>query len=193
MSLPFLLFHRTTLMLALYISIFIVLTGILFICAIYSCIKVRNKGPHEYIFSSRYFKMLVIIISLPQASLIVLTLSYTIFSSLCMFKLFPAALQTVTRKIVQSRMNSTLVGVFSILLLFISSFANMVGIMSLFCHHCHITCSFKLSPTSREGDYISTPAPAYTPQRMLVSIIMRSEEALHFKNQIRPICSWRGQ
>ncbi|TKS77558.1 Adenylate cyclase type 6 [Collichthys lucidus] len=72
------IFPKTTLMLGLYISIFIILAIILFICAIYSCIK-----------------------------------------------LFPAALQTVTKKIVQSRANSTLVGVFTILLLFISSFANM--------------------------------------------------------------------
>ncbi|XP_040906735.1 adenylate cyclase type 6-like isoform X1 [Toxotes jaculatrix] len=72
------IFPKTTLMLGLYISIFIILSNILFICAIYSCIK-----------------------------------------------LFPVALQTVTKKIVQSRANSTLVGVFTILLLFISSFANM--------------------------------------------------------------------
>uniref|UniRef100_A0A7N6FDK7 Adenylate cyclase type 6 n=1 Tax=Anabas testudineus TaxID=64144 RepID=A0A7N6FDK7_ANATE len=72
------IFPKTTFMLGLYISIFIILANILFICAIYSCIK-----------------------------------------------LFPAALQTVTKKIVQSRANSTLVGVFTILLLFISSFANM--------------------------------------------------------------------
>uniref|UniRef100_A0AAQ5YTQ2 Adenylate cyclase type 6 n=1 Tax=Amphiprion ocellaris TaxID=80972 RepID=A0AAQ5YTQ2_AMPOC len=72
------IFPKTTLMLGLYISIFIILANILFICAIYSCVK-----------------------------------------------LFPAALQTVTKKIVQSRANSTLVGVFTILLLFISSFANM--------------------------------------------------------------------
>uniref|UniRef100_A0A672J1C3 adenylate cyclase n=1 Tax=Salarias fasciatus TaxID=181472 RepID=A0A672J1C3_SALFA len=39
--------------------------------------------------------------------------------------LFPAALQTVTKKIVQSRANSTLVGVFTILLVFVASFANM--------------------------------------------------------------------
>ncbi|KAM9752921.1 adenylate cyclase type 6-like isoform 2-T4 [Menidia menidia] len=71
-------FPKTTLMLGLYISIFIILANILFICVIYSCIK-----------------------------------------------LFPAALQTLTKNIVQSRANSTLVAVFSILLLFISSFANM--------------------------------------------------------------------
>uniref|UniRef100_A0A6Q2YEP9 Adenylate cyclase type 6 n=1 Tax=Esox lucius TaxID=8010 RepID=A0A6Q2YEP9_ESOLU len=73
-----LLFHSTPLMLGIYISIFIILVNILFICAIYSCIK-----------------------------------------------LFPAALQVVTKKIVQSRTNSTLVGVLTILLLFISAFVNM--------------------------------------------------------------------
>uniref|UniRef100_A0AAQ5XQE0 Adenylate cyclase type 6 n=1 Tax=Amphiprion ocellaris TaxID=80972 RepID=A0AAQ5XQE0_AMPOC len=82
------IFPKTTLMLGLYISIFIILANILFICAIYSCVK-----------------------------------------------LFPAALQTVTKKIVQSRANSTLVGVFTILLLFISSFANMVGTASLHLSH----------------------------------------------------------
>lgn len=45
MSRCFLLFRRTTLMLGLYISIFIILANILFICAIYSCIKVRKKKP----------------------------------------------------------------------------------------------------------------------------------------------------
>ncbi|XP_057673862.1 adenylate cyclase type 6-like [Corythoichthys intestinalis] len=69
---------KTLLMLGLYIGIFIILTNILFICSIYSCVK-----------------------------------------------LFPTALQTLTKKIVQSRANSTLVAVFTILLLFIASFANM--------------------------------------------------------------------
>ncbi|XP_034552492.1 adenylate cyclase type 6-like [Notolabrus celidotus] len=72
------IFPNTLLMFGLYIAIFIILANILFICAIYSCIK------H-----------------------------------------FPAALQTLTKKIVQSRANSTLVGVLTILLLFISSFAKM--------------------------------------------------------------------
>uniref|UniRef100_A0A669EXE5 Adenylate cyclase type 6 n=1 Tax=Oreochromis niloticus TaxID=8128 RepID=A0A669EXE5_ORENI len=39
--------------------------------------------------------------------------------------IFPAAMQTVSKKIVQSRTNSTLVGVFSIILVFISAFVNM--------------------------------------------------------------------
>ncbi|CAL8325093.1 unnamed protein product [Merluccius merluccius] len=72
------IFPHTPVMLGIYISIFIILANILFICAIYSCIK-----------------------------------------------LFPAAMQTVSRKIVQSRTNSTLVGVFTIILVFISAFVNM--------------------------------------------------------------------
>ncbi|XP_064155013.1 adenylate cyclase type 6-like [Anguilla rostrata] len=72
------IFPHTPLMLGIYISIFIILANILFICAIYSCIK-----------------------------------------------LFPVAMQTVSKKIVQSRTNSTLVGVFTILLVFVSAFVNM--------------------------------------------------------------------
>ncbi|KAL1021441.1 hypothetical protein UPYG_G00013290 [Umbra pygmaea] len=72
------IFPHTPVMLGIYISIFIILANILFICAIYSCIK-----------------------------------------------LFPAVLQTVSKKIVQSRTNSTLVGVFTIILVFISAFVNM--------------------------------------------------------------------
>uniref|UniRef100_A0A8C9WA37 Adenylate cyclase type 6 n=1 Tax=Scleropages formosus TaxID=113540 RepID=A0A8C9WA37_SCLFO len=72
------IFPHTPLMLGIYISIFIILANILFICAIYSCVK-----------------------------------------------LFPAAMQTVSKKIVQSRTNSTLVGVFTIILVFIAAFVNM--------------------------------------------------------------------
>ncbi|KAL2103951.1 hypothetical protein ACEWY4_000819 [Coilia grayii] len=72
------IFPHTPVMLGIYISIFIILANILFVCAIYSCIK-----------------------------------------------LFPAAMQTVSKKIVQSRTNSTLVGVFTLILVFISAFINM--------------------------------------------------------------------
>ncbi|XP_076839888.1 adenylate cyclase type 6 isoform X2 [Brachyhypopomus gauderio] len=72
------IFPHTPVMLGIYISIFIILANILFICAIYSCVK-----------------------------------------------LFPTAMQTVSKKIVQSRTNSTLVGVFTIVLVFISAFVNM--------------------------------------------------------------------
>uniref|UniRef100_A0AAY4B392 Adenylate cyclase type 6 n=1 Tax=Denticeps clupeoides TaxID=299321 RepID=A0AAY4B392_9TELE len=73
------IFPHTSVMLGIYVSIFIILANILFICAIYSCIK-----------------------------------------------LFPVAMQTVSKKIVQSRTNSTLVGVFTIILVFVSACVNMV-------------------------------------------------------------------
>ncbi|KAM6986299.1 adenylate cyclase type 5 [Aplochiton taeniatus] len=41
------------------------------------------------------------------------------------FGFFPVPLQTLSKKIVQSRLNSTLVGVFTILLVFLSAFINM--------------------------------------------------------------------
>uniref|UniRef100_A0A671MUL9 adenylate cyclase n=1 Tax=Sinocyclocheilus anshuiensis TaxID=1608454 RepID=A0A671MUL9_9TELE len=72
------IFPHTRLMLGMFISIFIFLAHVLFICAIYSCVK-----------------------------------------------LFPVTLQTVSKRIVQSRVSSTLVGVLTILLLFISAFVNM--------------------------------------------------------------------
>ncbi|XP_056094614.1 adenylate cyclase type 6 isoform X2 [Rhinichthys klamathensis goyatoka] len=77
-SIQIIIFPHTPLMLGMFISIFVILAHVLFICAIYSCAK-----------------------------------------------LFPVSLQTVSKRIVQSRINSTLVGVFTILLLFISAFVNM--------------------------------------------------------------------
>ncbi|XP_018429621.1 PREDICTED: adenylate cyclase type 6-like, partial [Nanorana parkeri] len=77
------IFPHSFLMLGVYTSIFIILVNILFVCAVYSCIK-----------------------------------------------LFPTALQRVSRKIVQSRTNSTLIGIFSILLVFTSAFVNMFA-----CNH----------------------------------------------------------
>uniref|UniRef100_A0A673IDP7 adenylate cyclase n=1 Tax=Sinocyclocheilus rhinocerous TaxID=307959 RepID=A0A673IDP7_9TELE len=78
------IFPHTPLMLGMFISIFIILAHVLFICAIYSCVK-----------------------------------------------LFPVTLQTASKRIVQSRVNSTLVGVFTILLLFISSVAVFLHISSI--------------------------------------------------------------
>ncbi|XP_062397247.1 adenylate cyclase type 6 [Sardina pilchardus] len=72
------IFPHTPLMLGIFISIFVILAHILFICSIYSCVK-----------------------------------------------LFPVALQTVSKRIVESRTNSTLVGVLTIVLVFISAFVNM--------------------------------------------------------------------
>ncbi|XP_044141015.1 LOW QUALITY PROTEIN: adenylate cyclase type 6 [Bufo gargarizans] len=77
------IFPHSFLMLGVYTSIFVILANILFVCAVYSCIK-----------------------------------------------LFPLVLQRLSRKIVQSRTNSTFIGIFSILLVFISAFVNMFA-----CNH----------------------------------------------------------
>ena len=56
-------------------------------------------------------------------------INHSLFNSLylpLLVQLFPAAMQTVSKKIVESRTNSTLVGVFTIILVFISAFVNMV-------------------------------------------------------------------
>ncbi|NXH85480.1 ADCY6 cyclase, partial [Edolisoma coerulescens] len=76
--LQILVFPHSPLMLGVYVSIFILLAAILFICAIYSCVT-----------------------------------------------LFPAALQQLSRGIVQSRARSTGIAVFTILLVFIAAFVNM--------------------------------------------------------------------
>ncbi|NXQ25669.1 ADCY6 cyclase, partial [Alaudala cheleensis] len=76
--LQILVFPHSSLMLGVYVSIFILLAAILFICAIYSCVT-----------------------------------------------LFPAALQQLSRGIVQSRARSTAIAVFTILLVFIAAFVNM--------------------------------------------------------------------
>uniref|UniRef100_A0A671TAQ9 adenylate cyclase n=1 Tax=Sinocyclocheilus anshuiensis TaxID=1608454 RepID=A0A671TAQ9_9TELE len=47
------------------------------------------------------------------------------------FGFFPVPLQTLSKRIVQSRLNSTLVGVFTIVLVFLSAFINIVSLTSL--------------------------------------------------------------
>ncbi|XP_077572715.1 adenylate cyclase type 6-like isoform X2 [Stigmatopora nigra] len=82
-----------------------------------------------------FFSICVIQIIIMKRTLLMLGLYISIFiilinilfisSIYSCIKLFPTALQTLSKKIVQSRANSTLVAVFTILLLFIASFANM--------------------------------------------------------------------
>ncbi|KAM9344331.1 adenylate cyclase type 6-like isoform 1-T1 [Pholidichthys leucotaenia] len=130
------IFTETPLMVGLYVSIFIILANILFICAIYSCIKV-----------------------------------------------FPAALQTVTKKIVQSRANSTLVGVFTILLLFISSFANMFTCSREKLHDCvedelntsvTLCLLHNLTKTAKDGLTLcsSQAVPCHFPEYFSYSVLL---------------------
>ncbi|XP_060944634.1 adenylate cyclase type 5 [Limanda limanda] len=57
--------------------------------------------------------------------LIILTAVMFVSAVYCCFGLFPVALQTLSRKIVHSRLNSTLVGVFTIIIVFLSAFINI--------------------------------------------------------------------
>ncbi|XP_067371490.1 adenylate cyclase type 5 isoform X2 [Channa argus] len=57
--------------------------------------------------------------------LIILTVVMFVSAVYCCFGLFPVPLQTLSKRIVQSRLNSTLVGVFTILIVFLSAFINI--------------------------------------------------------------------
>ncbi|KAE8581653.1 hypothetical protein XENTR_v10024879 [Xenopus tropicalis] len=59
------------------------------------------------------------------ASFLILTTVLSVSLIYSCIRLFPSPLQTLSRKIVQSRANSTAVGIFSIILVFLSSFINM--------------------------------------------------------------------
>ncbi|KAI3356071.1 hypothetical protein L3Q82_017336 [Scortum barcoo] len=57
--------------------------------------------------------------------LIILTAVMFVSTVYCCFGLFPVPLQTLSKRIVQSRLNSTLVGVFTIIIVFLSAFINI--------------------------------------------------------------------
>ncbi|KAJ0069999.1 hypothetical protein NL108_000237, partial [Boleophthalmus pectinirostris] len=57
--------------------------------------------------------------------LIILTAVMFVSTIYCCYGLFPTPLQTVSKRIVQSRLKSTLVGVFTIVLVFLSAFINI--------------------------------------------------------------------
>ncbi|XP_036844678.1 adenylate cyclase type 6 [Oncorhynchus mykiss] len=133
------IFPHTPLMLGVYIIIFIILVNILFICAIYSCVK-----------------------------------------------LFPVALQTVTTNIVQSRTNSTLVGVLTILLLFMSAFVNMLtcdreGLVDCVVRERNLSSSLvtlcllhNLSQSAQDGLTLcpSQPTPCHFPEYFCYSVLL---------------------
>ncbi|NXC78599.1 ADCY6 cyclase, partial [Anhinga anhinga] len=96
-------FPHSPLMLGVYVGIFILLAAILFVCAVYSCVTVSTglMGGGLWGGSAMHDG-----VSLPP-------------------QLFPAALQQLSQKIVQSRAHSTIIGVFTILLVFVAAFVNM--------------------------------------------------------------------
>uniref|UniRef100_A0AAX7VUI8 Adenylate cyclase type 5 n=1 Tax=Astatotilapia calliptera TaxID=8154 RepID=A0AAX7VUI8_ASTCA len=61
--------------------------------------------------------------------LIILTAVMFVSAVYCCFGIFPVPLQTLSKRIVQSRLNSTLVGVFTIIIVFLSAFINITSDM----------------------------------------------------------------
>uniref|UniRef100_A0A8C7K8J2 Adenylate cyclase type 6 n=1 Tax=Oncorhynchus kisutch TaxID=8019 RepID=A0A8C7K8J2_ONCKI len=101
--------------------------------------------------------------------------------------LFPVALQTVTTNIVQSRTNSTLVGVLTILLLFMSAFVNMVGMtilpivpakcttkMNLSSSLVTLCLLHNLSQSAQDGLTLcpSQPTPCHFPEYFCYSVLL---------------------
>ncbi|CAI5762663.1 adenylate cyclase type 5 [Podarcis lilfordi] len=101
-------------MLAFYLTCFVILTTVIFVSVIYSCVK-----------------------------------------------LFPAPLQTLSRKIVQSRTNNTIVGVFSIVLVFLSAFANMFTCSTVDLRDC-VAAEYNITPREVNMCHISYSPSNYS-------------------------------
>uniref|UniRef100_A0A803TYU7 Adenylate cyclase type 5 n=1 Tax=Anolis carolinensis TaxID=28377 RepID=A0A803TYU7_ANOCA len=101
-------------MLAFYLTCFVILTTVVFVSVIYSCVK-----------------------------------------------LFPAPLQTLSRKIVQSRTNNTIVGVFTIVLVFFSAFANMFTCSTVDLLHC-VAEEYNITPHEVDMCHINDFASNYS-------------------------------
>ncbi|NXE03102.1 ADCY6 cyclase, partial [Chaetorhynchus papuensis] len=140
--LQILVFPHSSLMLGVYVSIFILLAAILFICAIYSCVT-----------------------------------------------LFPAALQQLSRGIVQSRARSTGIAVFTILLVFIAAFVNMFSCSRVALRDCAarelnvtpgavgpcqlraLNFSLGTPPSSCHGDGLACDFPEYFSYSVVLSLL----------------------
>uniref|UniRef100_G3N8G7 Adenylate cyclase type 5 n=1 Tax=Gasterosteus aculeatus TaxID=69293 RepID=G3N8G7_GASAC len=68
--------------------------------------------------------------------LVVLAAVMLVSTVYCCFGVFPAGLQTLSKRIVRSRLNSTLVGVFTIIVVFLSAFINIFTCSSLDLRRC---------------------------------------------------------
>uniref|UniRef100_A0A673YRF9 Adenylate cyclase type 6 n=1 Tax=Salmo trutta TaxID=8032 RepID=A0A673YRF9_SALTR len=106
--------------------------------------------------------------------------------SLSSSQLFPVVLQTVTKNIVQSRTNSTLVGVLTILLLFMSAFINMLtcdreGLVDCVVRERNLSSSLltlcllhNLTQSAQDGLTLcpSQPTPCHFPEYFCYSVLL---------------------
>uniref|UniRef100_A0A4W5R5G5 Adenylate cyclase type 6 n=1 Tax=Hucho hucho TaxID=62062 RepID=A0A4W5R5G5_9TELE len=109
-----------------------------------------------------------------------------IFPQLLVCQLFPVALQTVTKNIVQSRTNSTLVGVLTILLLFMSACVNMLtcdreGLVDCVVRERNLSSSLvtlcllhNLTQSAQDGLTLcpSQPTPCHFPEYFCYSVLL---------------------
>ncbi|KAJ8796662.1 hypothetical protein J1605_017765 [Eschrichtius robustus] len=100
-------------MLSFYLTCFLLLTLVVFVSVIYSCVKCAPEQVQKWMPREGQDR---------PGSLGKLG---SVLSQFLRCILFPAPLQRLSRKIVRSKMNSTLVGVFTITLVFLSAFVNM--------------------------------------------------------------------
>ncbi|KAM4697355.1 adenylate cyclase type 5 [Rhinophrynus dorsalis] len=101
----------------------------LFIC----CVQITIV-PHSTLMLGFFLACLFILVTVLGVSMI--------YSCI---KLFPSPLQTLARKIVQSRINSTAVGIVAIILVFLSSFINMFMCSTTNLYSC-LAAEYNISP-----------------------------------------------
>ncbi|TRY84853.1 hypothetical protein DNTS_002290 [Danionella cerebrum] len=77
------------------------------------------------------------------------------------FGLFPVPLQTLSKRIVQSRVNSTLVGVFTIILVFLSAFINIFTCSTDDLKMC-LSQEFNISPSSVNACHVRSSSLNYS-------------------------------
>uniref|UniRef100_A0A8C7GRK4 Adenylate cyclase type 6 n=1 Tax=Oncorhynchus kisutch TaxID=8019 RepID=A0A8C7GRK4_ONCKI len=129
------------------------------------------------------------IIIFPQTKMnysLSLSLALCLPAPLSSSQLFPAALQTLTKKIVQSRTNSTLVGVLTIILLFMSAFVNMFtcdreGLVDCVVRERNLSSSLvtlcllhNLTQSAQDGLTLcpSQPMPCHFPEYFCYSVLL---------------------
>ncbi|XP_068102320.1 adenylate cyclase type 5 [Hyperolius riggenbachi] len=96
-----------------------------FIVFLFVCFVQITIVPHSTFMLGFYLACFLVLLIVSSVSII--------YSCI---KLFPAPLQTLSKKIVQSRINSSAVGVFIIILVFLSSFVNMFMCSRRSLKHC---------------------------------------------------------
>ncbi|XP_067890937.1 adenylate cyclase type 5 isoform X1 [Heterodontus francisci] len=117
----------------------------LFIC----CIQITIV-PHSVLMLAFYLSCLLVLASVLFVS--------TIY---CCVKIFPRPLQHLSKKIVQSKLNSTIVGVFTISLVFLSAFVNMFVCNTQDLHGC-VAKEYNITPSKVNACHVANSFSNYS-------------------------------